>query len=279
MNPAHVNRALWRKSIVEARLLLLCCTLLLLAFHWLYVWVSSQVKLGALADFLESLPESFRGLTGMPVRDVATVAGRLALGYLDPVVMVATAVWSIARGTDVVSGEIDRGTMEMLLAQPVRRIEVLLTHAAVTVGGAALLATASLAGTAAGLATVSLEHPVAARLFVWPALNVFAMTFFLIGLSTLVSSCDRYRWRSVGIMGGFYVVSLLLEVLGKMVPWLGWLRYLTFLGAYEPQVMVSQPADAVSFSLTYDSVLLSLGLASYIAAAVIFCRRDVPAPI
>lgn len=274
-----MNRALWRKSWVEARLLLACCALLLLVFHWLYVWVSSQVKLGALSDFLESLPESFRGLTGMPVRDVATVAGRLALGYLDPVVMVATSVWAIARGTDVVSGEIDRGTMEMLLAQPVRRIQVLLTHAAITVGGAALLGLNCFVGTAAGLVTVTLEHPVSARLFVYPALNVFAMTFFLAGLATLVSSCDRYRWRSVGIMGGFYVISLLLEVLGKMVPWLEWLRYFTFLGAYEPQVMVSQPADALRFSLTYDGVLLGLGLASYIAAAMIFCRRDLPAPI
>lgn len=274
-----MNRALWRKAWVEARLLLCCCALLLLVFHWLYVWVSSQVKLGALSDFLESLPESFRGLTGMPVRDVATVAGRLALGFLDPVVMVATSVWAIARGTDVVSGEIDRGTMEMLLAQPVRRLEVLLTHAAITVGGAALLGLMCLTGTTAGLATVTLEHPVSARLFVYPALNVFAMTFFLAGLSTLVSACDRYRWRSVGIMGSFYVISLLLEVLGKMVPWLEWLRYFTFLGAYEPQVMVSQPADALAFSLTYDSVLLGLGLAGYIAAAIVFCRRDMPAPL
>lgn len=274
-----MNRALWRKSWIEARLLLCCCALLLLAFHWLYVWVSSQVKLGALSDFLESLPESFRGLTGMPVRDVATVAGRLALGYLDPVVMVATAVWAIARGTDVVSGEIDRGTMEMLLAQPVRRIQMLLTQAAVTVGGAALLGLMSFVGTAAGLATVTLEKPVSAGLFVLPALNVFAMTFFLAGLATLVSSCDRYRWRSVGIMGGYYVISLLLEVLGKMVPWLGWLRYFTFLGAYEPQIMVSQPADAWACSLRYDGLLLGLGLASYVAATVIFCRRDLPAPL
>ena len=41
-------------------------------------------------------------------------------------------MFAIARGSDVVSGELGRGTLEMLLAQPVSRLQVLYTQAAVT---------------------------------------------------------------------------------------------------------------------------------------------------
>lgn len=274
-----VNKALWKKTLVEARALLAACALLLFVFNWLYVWVSSQVKLGALQEFIASLPEGFQNLSGVPVQDVATVAGRIALGYVDPVILVATAVWGIARGSDVVSGELNRGTMEMLLAQPLRRISVLVVHAIVTLGGAGVIALAAFLGTAAGLATVTLERPVETRLFIAPAVNVFAMGAYVAGVATLVSACDRYRWRTVGLVGGYYVLSMICEVLGKMVEWLGWLRYFTFLAAFEPQPMVSHPERAWQLSLQHNGLLLGLTAAAYVAAAVVFCRRDLPAPL
>lgn len=273
------NKALWKKTLVEARALLAACTLLMFVFNWLYVWVSSQVKLGALQEFIASLPEGFQNLSGVPVQDVATVAGRIALGYVDPVILVATAVWGIARGSDVVSGELNRGTMEMLLAQPLRRISVLVVHAIVTLGGAAIIALAAFLGTAAGLATVTLERPVETWLFIAPAVNVFAMGSYVAAIATLVSACDRYRWRTVGLVGGYYVLSMICEVLGKMVEWLGWLRYFTFLAAFEPQPMVSHPERAWQLSLEHNGVLLGLAAVAYVVAAVVFCRRDLPAPL
>ncbi len=273
------NRALWTKTLIEARLLLAACALLMFVFNWLYVWVSAQVKLGALEEFMQSLPEGFQNLSGVPVRDVATVAGRIALGYVDPVVLVATGVWGIARGSDVVSGELNRGTMELLLAQPLRRISVLVVHAIVTLAGVGLIALAAWLGTAAGLTTVALEESVSPRLFVYPALNVFAMGTYVAGISTLVSACDRYRWRTIGLVGAYYVLSMISEVLGKMVNSLAWLRYFTFLAAFEPQPMVSHPQEALAMSLRSDGLLLGLSLVAYVVAAVVFCRRDLPAPL
>lgn len=274
-----MNLALWSKTLREARLLLLALMALLFGFQWLFVWVTSQIKLGAIEEFMRSMPESFQSLSGVPVRDVATVAGRIALAYVDPVVLLASAVWGIARGSDAISGEINRGTMEMLLAQPVRRIEVLGTQVAVTVGGAVLLALSAFLGTTVGLATVTLEEQVAPRLFVPAAINLFALTFFLAGTATMVSSFDQYRWRTVGLMGGFYVYGLVLEVLGKMVERLNWLRYFTFLAAFEPQPMISHPEQAWTLSLYNDGVLLGLGLLAFLVASVVFCRRDLPAPL
>jgi ABC-2 type transport system permease protein len=277
------NRALWRKAIIDARLLLIASMILMFVFHWIYVWITSQIRLGALAEMIRELPKAIQNLSGVPIDQVATVPGRIAVAYVDQVVLLTTGVWAIARGSDVVSGEINRGTMEMLLAQPVRRLAVLWTQSATTIMGAAMIAGAAWMGTCAGIATVSLERPVSPLVFVPAALNVFSLTFFLSGVSTLASSLDQYRWRTIGLMGGFFVIGLIIKVLARTVPNLAWLRYLTFFGAFEPQqlvtAMVDSPTSAWTLSLQYDGVLVGLGLVSFVAAAVIFCHRDLPAPL
>src|SRR5690606_33401342 len=133
---------------------------------------------------------------------LAAPAGRVAIAYDDPLVMVVVSIWAIARGSDVVSGEINRGTMEMLLAQPIRRSALLFSHAAVTVIGAALLAYVSWLGTWVGLTFISLEEPVSTRIFIPPAVNLFSLGFFLAGFSTMLSAGDRYRSRTIGIVVG-----------------------------------------------------------------------------
>lgn len=274
-----MHGALWSKAFSEARPLLLALTALLFGFNWLFVWLTSLVELGALGMFLGALPGEFEALVGMPFSKVATPAGRIAVAYIDPVVIVAIVSWPIARGSDVVSGEIGRGTMELLLAQPVRRSELLFTQAAVTTLGAAILAAAAWLGTYAGLSTVALDSVVPAADFLPGAVNLFALAFFLAGTSTLMSSWDSYRWRTIGFMGAFYVLSLIVKIVARLAPGYEWLMYGSFLGAFEPQAMAVAPQQAWEMSLRYGATLAGLGLAAYTIAAVVFSRRDLPAPL
>jgi hypothetical protein len=55
--------------------------------------------------------------------------------------------------------------------------------------------------------------------------------------------------------------------------------YFTFLGAYQPQILVTDHERAWQLSASYNGILLGLGLLAYFAAAVIFSRRDLPAPL
>ena len=75
-----------------------------------------------------------------------------------------------------------------------------------------------------------------------------------------------------------------------------WLTYCSCFGAFEPQKFVSlavhEPQNAWAVLLFdeqgrwtdlgpvgYDAVLIGLGLVGYVAAGVIFSRRDLPAPL
>jgi ABC-2 type transport system permease protein len=274
-----VNWALWQKAIREARALFLGLAALEFGFQWLFIWLSSLVKLPAIAAFLSALPKEFESMAGIPFSEVATPTGRLAMAYVDPVVIFGATCWAVARGSDCISGELGRGTMEMLLSQPVRRIEILLSQAVVTTMAAALLALATWLGTCVGVWSVGLAAEVNAWQFLHGAVNLFALMFFLAGLTTLVSSADSYRGRTIGIVGGFYMVELVIKVLSRLRPQSEWIGWLSFLTAFEPQRLIVRPDEAWRLGLGYNGTLLAFGLAAYVAAAIVFCRRDLPAPL
>lgn len=274
-----MNRAMWSKSIGDAWLLLAALVALMFGFEWLFVWLTSLVELGAFAMFMQAMPGEFQSLLGMPLAQAVTPTGRLALGYIDPVVILATVTWGLARGSDAISGEIGRGTMELLLAQPVRRATIVAVQAAVTTAGAALMALAAWLGTCQGLWAVGWLDRVEPQHFMPAAANLFAVTFFLAGASTLVSSWESQRWRAIGVMGAFYIVELIIKIIARLAPKLDWLMYCTVLGAFQPQKLPVEPARAWELSLRYDSTLIGLGVGCYLLATIIFCRRDVPAPL
>lgn len=274
------NRALWSKAVRESALLLAALVVMLFAFAWVYVWLISRVKLPALFDFLVGGLKDFEKLSGVPFRDVATPEGRLALAFVDPLVHLAFVVWGISRGSDTVSGEVERGTMEMLLAQPVSRLAVYLSKSAVTVAGLVVLAVALWCGLAMGIRTVpEVTGDVASSLFALAAANVLGLGFAVAGIAALVSSLDRYRWRTVGIMGGFYAVSIILKVIARMAPGWQWLGYASIFTAFEPQRLVADSAEAWTLLGQYNGVLMGVGLLCYLAGAMVFCHRDLPAPL
>ena len=283
--------ALWKKAIREARWLLLAGMLVLFAFTWTRIWLISQLKLKDFLAIVKFFPKFTEKLSPLPWDELSTTLGRVAAGYNEPLVVLVMTVWGIARGSDAIAGEIGRGTMEMLLAQPVRRITVLTVQAAVTLVGAALLAFAAWMGTLAGVATVSLEDPISTPDLLPAVLNLFSLAAFLAGVSTLVSSLDRYRGRVIGVMGGMYVFATVTKIIARVSPLWHWVGYGSFFMAFEPALVAVRADRRWSFvvygehgdwglgGLGDASVLLGIGALSYVLAAVIFCRRDLPAPL
>ncbi len=274
------NLAIWRMAWGDQRVLLLSLAALWGAFPWLYLWLSAQIEMPAFQDvLLKVIPADWQKLSGVPFSEVATHAGRVALAFVDPVVVLAATVWGITRGSDAVAGPLERGTLEMTLAAPVRRSAVFLTQALATTAAAALLCGVLLLS----VWTVVAFGPWAGRVeparFVPAAANVFGLMVCMAGLSACVSAADSHRWRTIGIMCGFYVAAILTKLVGRLSGMLGWVGYVSILNAYEPQRLVGGDDASWRLLLLYDGVLIGVGLAAYAIGAVIFARRDLPAPL
>jgi ABC-2 type transport system permease protein len=273
------NRAVWKNAVGEAWVLLVALAVFGFAFAWLYVWLISKIELPALFQLLAGSLKDFERLSGVPFREVATEEGRLALAFIDPIVNFAVIIWAISRGSDAVSGELDRGTMEMLLAQPVSRLGVYMSKAVVVVAGLLIICTAVWCGMAVGIRLLVRAEHVSAAMYIPPTMNMFGLGFALAGVTAAVSSFDRYRWRTIGIMGGFYLISLVLKLVGRMAPDWEAVGYASVFWTFEPQRLVGADGETWQTLAEYNAPLLLVGLAAYVVGAIAFSRRDLPAPL
>lgn len=324
-----MNRVLLRKCISEVQLLFFASALLLFAFCWVRVFIVASLETSSFAAIIDKLWDNWGRLSPVPLSQLLTYTGRVAIAYDEPVVVFCITIFAISRGSAAVSGELSRGTMEMLLAQPISRLQTLYSQAAVTVTCLALLCTLTWCGTWTGIQTaraVELAPPpsVTVPLLQWKipisfapqekirvpmrdrvkpknflpgALNLFCLGVCLAGLSTLASACDRYRWRTIGIISSFFVMQMILKVLSRAFDSTEWMQFLTVLSAYEPQRLVYIASNletplnwawwvpagdkhpSMAGPLLYYVVLLSIGVTSYLAAGVVFHKRDLPAPL
>src|SRR5262249_16761043 len=159
---------LWRKLLRDVRLALVAVALLLGLFQVLWAKGTERI-LGRLAPLLNTLA----GLGGLTQNDVEsmifegpgkivrtiiggdlvhldTAMDMLSIGYVHPLMQILFCVWAIGRAAGAVAGEIDRGTMELLLAQPVSRARLGLSHLVVGAVTVAAVCLRLWAGNAAG---------------------------------------------------------------------------------------------------------------------------------
>ncbi len=274
-----MNPALWKKAVSDAWLPLVVSSGLLLLFCWLFVWLMSLFDAGAWGTLLNLLPDFFRPMLGVPLAKLATPAGQLSILYTHVVTILVCVGWALGRGSDTISGEIGRGTIDALLTLPVWRVSVMLVPAMVETVGAAILAASVWLGMGLGLLSTEFANPPSPRLFLPAAWNLFAMTFCFTGITALVSSWNRDRWRTISISGGFFILSLIVKFVARMWPEGGWLGYFSFLSLFRPQELVLLPSPGGWPGLYGDALLIVIGLLGYAVGAVIFWRRDIPPPL
>jgi ABC-2 type transport system permease protein len=278
-----MNRVLIQRSLRDSWLLLGSCCALTFGFVWLRVWVSSKIRFETFIKLFSEGLKVFSDLLPVPIEELASPLGRAAFSYEELPVILLLGLWTVARGSECLAGRIGAGTMEMLLAQPVRRITLVASHTAVTVAGVAVLGLASWLGLGAGLATSHFDPPPAWTALLPAAFNYAGLGVFLVGGSTLASALARTRSEAVAVVTGFYVVELALMILARISQSAEWMENLTFLSAYEPTMLTLGLAkDAAAHwpqFWQYNAWLYGLGVLAWTAATAIFCHRDVPAPL
>ena len=278
-----MNRTLILRSVRDSWVLLTSCCALTLGFVWLRVWIASKIKIDAFIRLFSESLKMFQSLLPVSIEELASPLGRAAFSYEELPVILLMGLWTATRGSECLIGRVGAGTMEMLLAQPVRRATVVASHSVVTLLGAALIGFASWLGLAAGLAVSEFDPRPTMSALTPGTVNYFGLGVFLLGAATLASALARTRSQAVAAVMGFYVVELAVMIVARLSPSAKWLEWFTILSAYEPtRLVLGIDSDAATHwpqFWHYNAWLFGLGALLWLAATAIFCRRDVPAPL
>ncbi|MCG8448900.1 MAG: ABC transporter permease [Pirellulales bacterium] len=279
-----MNRALLIRTWRDSVFLLLGCCALLFGFIWLRLWIVAQIDFAEAAEwFTRVLPKFFERLLPVSIDKIASIEGRVVFGYEELPVGLLLALWTVSRGSECLAGRLGDGTLEMLLAQPLRRLTLVTSHTGVTLLGVVLVVSSAWLGTATGILTMGFNESTTAITYLPATANLLCIGVLMTGIATLASAVARSRAEAVAMFVGFYVLEITGKILGLMTPDLAWLKKLTFLSAYEPTRLTiglkSDPAHYWPLFWQYNGILVGLGFASLAIAATIFCRRDVSAPL
>lgn len=278
-----MNFVLFARSLRDSWLLLVSCSLLSLGFTWLRVWVASQIKVDAFVKFFSESLKVFQALLPVSIEDLAAPLGRVAFSFEELGLLMLLGLWSVTRATDCLAGRLSAGTMEMLLAQPIRRLTLVTTHTAVTLLGVVAIGLASWLGVRLGLQFSKFDDPPQAVQLLPATANFICLGVFITGAATLISALVRTRSQAVGLVIAFYVAELALMIVGRIVGRFAWMNKLTILSVYEPTLLTiglnRDPSAYWPLFWQYNACLVGLGAAALAISASIFCHRDVPAPL
>jgi ABC-2 type transport system permease protein len=318
--------ALVRKLLRDVRVPLIVVMLLLGGFQCLWVKVSQRSvteispvfsTLAARAGTNQKAIESV--IFGGPGKIAQTILGGesvhferamdvISIGYVHPLMQIIFGIWAIGRAASAIAGEIDRGTMELLLAQPIPRRNVVLSHLAVDAVVIPLLCLSLWSGTILGCRLVGpfTANTAVLKIFpfpvqideslltvdAWafgPALwNVAGLLFAISGVTMALSAAGRFRGRVIGLAVVMFLVQFLINVVGQLWDAVAWLRPFTVFFYYQPQQVVLNGRWTVNPAMAWGGgpeaanvlvVLFAVGAAGYALALTVFTRRDLPAPL
>jgi len=237
----------------------------------IYQFWKSQLRI---SEWLVNLiPEPIREGVGIPITDLTHPRTFQALVYLRPDFRAITLFFGIVVATDVVAGEIGRGTSDLLFAQPIRR-----AHAIAAAALAILLHVLCLgAAILAGFVIATAIFPMGARQPAWfeivpCVLDVVASSFAIALLAMCASCACSSRIRAVVASVTVVVLPLVLEFVGVFSPALR--RTLAVLPEhyYRPHVLLAGIDRA--FPFTDGLALAVIAIASFAGAVWITGRRD-----
>jgi len=169
------------------------------------------------------------------------------------------------------AGEIDRGTADFLLCQPVTRVQIFLAESIGWLVSGAVILSCGCAGhlLASGFVHPEMRLPFRSALLVLG--NLAAVYLAVGGLAFLLSACSDRRGRAVGIVFAVLLLSFLLNFLAQFQEWAKSISWLSIMEYYRPAIVIQSGL----FPTLDVQTLLGLAAFSWTTALVVFHRRSI----
>ncbi len=268
-----MNQGLMLKAAIELWPATLLCGLLLAAAEaaLAYViptfqaqWSQSVTQIGFLQDFVSAM-------LGVKVADQLGPEAFTAFPWVHPVVLSLVWAHALLCCTQIPVGEVDRGTADVTMTLPVTRWGLLASHSVVWIASGMIVLGMGLAGNVFGGRYVEAAlRPDGQRVVIVLA-NLFCLYLAVGAFSWLVSASSNRRGMALTVVFVVLLTSFLLNFLAQFWELADRLSFLSVLYYYRPLFVLRD--GAVPWGDV--GVLLATAATLWIAAGVVFSRRDI----
>lgn len=268
-----MNRGLWTKAIREARLATLLFGVGVFIFE-----IALAAVLPSLSEQLENsllqIPffrPVLQALIGMDIGEQFGPLVVVSIALVHPAVLALIAAQEIVFCTRMPVGEIDRGTIDVVLGLPVSRWKAYVTESVVWLLTGAFVLLMALLGNSIGALLAPAGYTAEFGRVLVVLLNLFCLYLAVGGLTYFVSACSERRGRAVGAMFAFVLASFFLQILGQFWAPAQSFSFVSVLTYYRPFDVLQTGAWPVTDML----VLVGFAGAFWWGGGRVFSRRDI----
>ena len=253
--------------------LILFSMLIASVFQFLIIWLIAEVDFESVMSLmLEQLPARYRILFNQEFLSKFTVKGAVALGLNHPLVLSMLGLAAIVIPARHVAGEIESGTLELLLSCPVKRSRLLLNLWLSS--NIFLLLVVEFAGISS-LSAVSLFLHQSREFLVLIAqitFNLWLLFVAISGYTLLLSVYGREGSRAGLQAAGITLTFYFLHIVSTIWTALSFLRPFNIFTYYQPQKLILGERSFMLNTLVLAGIILVCLLFSLRK----FERRDIP---
>lgn len=221
---------------------------------------------------VDDYPDAFKAFLGLGENvDYTSATGYLnseLFAFMVPLLLLIAAIGAGARAT---AGEEERGTLDLLLANPISRRRLVVDKLAALVAELALLASVLWLSLVVGVETIGMHVSAAHLAAATVAAALLAFAFGAIAL--FLGAALGRRGAAIGVAAAGAVATYLLSSLAELVGFLKPLRVASPFYHYS-----ANDALQAGLAAEHTGFLLALAAVAVVAALVAFDRRDLATP-
>ncbi len=234
--------------------------------------VHDNDKVKVFLQFLDMLPAFIKSMLGGKSLQAGNVAGLIAIGYNHPLVMILYMLYAVGVPTNLLAGEVQRGTMELILSRQTTKTQVYACTGLITVMGMFAMVLAMFLGTVAGTTLYTFTQDVPLTDFFKIAVNAGLMASAVGAIALLAAACFR-RPVAVGLTVSYLVVMYFTSFVSEWWPRMAFLSPTTlfhYINGFDIFVKHVWPVRDMT-------VLVAVMVAATILGSLIWQRRDLSA--
>lgn len=268
-----MNAGLLLKSLRESWFVTVICAVGVLLMEIVFTRVIPTFPKEMLSQMLQLnfFQHIFRSFLGADIDIQLGPHVMIAMAWVHPVMLSMVFAQCITHFTAMPALEIERGTIDPLLGQPISRWSLFGAQALVGLAGGALLVACVLVGFLIGnLVNAPEDRPTIGEMLI-TAVNLFAVYIAVAGFAGLIAACTNRRGRAVAATFAVVLASFLFNSLEQFWPMAKTFSFISVLNYYRPATVFRNGAWPTANILA----LVGVGLAFWTAGGIVFSTRDI----
>jgi ABC-2 type transport system permease protein len=222
-------------------------------------------------QYIDMLPSFIKTIMGGEALKVGNIAGFVAIGYQEPMVLILYMLYAVGVPTGLLAGEVQRGAMELILSRQVTKTHVYICVGLITVAGMYALVLVMFLGTVTATNLYQFEQAVPLYLFFKLAIVGGMLASAVGGIALLAAACFR-RSTAVSLAVAYLVVSYFVWIISDWWPRMKFLKPTTIFNYVDVQKIFNESAWPISDIC----VLITILVVSTLLGGFIWSRRDLP---